>query len=158
MPDKYSMTVYPSVWPLPYGISIRTDYAEQHNYAIPRSQTQCWPVKLDDFQQVLITAVHNGITQNQQNTIKAWLSVDPNGPNVMPAVYGTSLDIHLGLIGNSWCFHIVDLEPSQIAVAAVSYIINPTTQYYFNLRNLENKDNSYYLKFTFMRDGSTIEL
>ncbi len=152
------MTLYPSVWPLPYGISIRTDYAEEHNYAIPRSQTQCWPVKLNEFQQVLISAVHNGLTKNQQKTLRGWLSKDPNGPNVLPAAYGVSLDIHLGLIGNTWCFHIVDLEQQNKLTADVSYIIDPAQQYYFNIQNLENKDNSYYLKFTFWKDGSTIEL
>lgn len=152
------MTVYPSVWPLPYGVSIRTDYSEQHNYSIPRSQTQCWPVKLNDFQQVLISAVHNNYTKNQQKTVRAWLSVDPNGSNILPAAYGARLDIHLGLIGNSWCFHIVDLDKSQVLPADVTYVIDPNKQYYFNLQNLENKDNSYYLKFTFSKDGSTIEL
>jgi hypothetical protein len=152
------MTVYPSVWPLPYGISIRSDYSEEHNYAIPRSQTQCWPVKLNDFQQVQIMAVHNTYVQNQQKTIRAWLSVDPNGRNILPSIYGASLNIHLGLIGNSWCFHTVDIEQSQILPADVKYIIDPNQQYYFNLQNVENKDNSYYLKFTFAKDGSTIEL
>jgi hypothetical protein len=158
MPDKYSMTLYPSVWPLPYGISIRTDYEEQHNYAIPRSQTQCWPVKLDDFQQVLITAVHNTYVQNQQNTLRAWLSIDPNGSNVLPAAYGVNLNIHLGLIGNSWCFHIVNIDNAHVLPANVTYIIEQTKQYYFNVQNVENKDNSYYLKFTFAKDGATIDL
>lgn len=152
------MTLYPSVWPLPYGISIRTDYSEEHNYAIPRSQTQCWPVKLNDFQQVLISAVHNNYYQNQQKTIRSWLSVDPNGSNVMPAIYGASLDIHLGLIGNTWCFHTVGLDASLLLPADVTYVIDPNRQYYFNMQNVENKDNSYYLKFTFWKDGSTIEL
>lgn len=152
------MTVYPSVWPLPYGVSIRTDYSEEHNYAIPRSQTQCWPVKLNEFQQVQIMAVHNTYTQNQQKTIRAWLSVDPNGRNILPAPYGANLNIHLGLIGNSWCFHVINMDQLQVLPADVTYTIDPDRQYYFNLQNVENKDNSYYLKFTFAKYGSTIEL
>lgn len=156
--DKYLMKTYPSVWPLPFGVTIQDEYQPEHNYALPRSQTHCWTVNLVDFQQVKIVAVHNGIIGNQQNTIKAWLSIDPNGSSILPVVYGTLCNIHLGLIGNSWCYYTPGLDPSLVAEAEVQYVIDPTLTYYFNLQNLENKDNSYYLKFTFMKDGDTIEL
>jgi len=158
MGDKYLMTLYPSVWPLPFGVTIMEDRNPEHNYVVPPSQVQCWPVKLGDYQQVLITAVHNGMIGNQNNTIRAWLSVDPNGSNVIPPQFGTRLEIHLTTIGRSWCFYEVGLQPENMAKAEVSYIIDPKTIYYFNIQNLENKGNPYYLRFTFMRDGSTIEL
>ena len=134
------------------------DYNPEHNYAVLASQTQCWPVKLGDYQQVLITAVHNGMISNQNNTIRAWLSVDPNGSNVMPPQFGTKLNVHLTTIGHSWCFYELGLPIENIATADVSYIINPTVIYYFNIQNLENKQNPYYLRFTFMKDGSTLDL
>jgi hypothetical protein len=155
--NKYIMTLYPSVWPLPYGVSIREDLSPDHNYAIPRSQTQCWAVKLGDWQQVQIAAVHNGFIGNQPWTIRAWLSADPNGSNILPVALGARRAVNLSGIGNKWCFYAYRLDTALLQEADINFNIDPNHIYYFNLQNLENKDNAYYLRFTYKSHDVTLE-
>lgn len=152
------MTLYPTVWPLPYGVTIRTDYSPEHNYSIPQSQTQCWPIKLDKWNNVLINCVHNSFTSNQAYSIKAWLGADPNGSNVVPPVTGLPTNIHLNGIGNSWCFYVAGTPTDTLPRADIRYIIDPDWIYYFMFQNCENKNNAYYARFTFSGYGSTMEL
>ena len=149
------MTFAPSVWPLPYGVSIRTDYSSDHNYALPRSQTQCWPVQLKNALQVTIVAMQNGWMNHQAWTMRGWLSIDPNGDNILPAVYGINRNVHLSFSGNSWNFYSLGSIPEK---ANVSYLIDPTQIYYFNIQNVSNEDESYYCRFTFVGKGTNIIL
>lgn len=150
--------LYPNVWPLPYGVTIPTVRNPEHNYSIPRSQTQCWQVKLDLYDQVYITAVWNGLVSNQTGTIRCWMSSYPNGPDVLPVSYGNKLNAHLSTMGRSWCFYKQGIDVASLQPADIAYPIYADKIYYFNVQNLENKDNSYYLRFTFIGDGSKIEL
>lgn len=154
--DKYLMTTYPSVWPLPYGVSIRTDYSADHNYAIPRSQTQCWPVTLGDYQQVVINAMHNGWLGHQAWVLRGWLSADPAGNNILPAAYGANQNVHLNYQGNSWNFHIANLAKDSTQPAAIEYLIDPNAIYYFNVQNTSNIDDGYYLRFTYYGNDTTL--
>jgi len=150
------MTLAPSVWPLPYGVTIRTDYSPDHNYAIPRSQTQCWPVQLNEYQQVNIAAIHNGWIGHQAWTLRAWLSPDPSGGNVLPSAYGVRQNVHLTYAGNTWDFYAVGLPPNLIQNANTAYVINPAQIYYFNIQNISNTDDGYYCRFTFTGAGTTL--
>jgi len=148
------MTVFPSVWPLPYGVSIRNDFSPDHNYSIPRSQTQCWAVTLGQNTQVVINSLHNGWVGNQAWTLRAWLSIDPAGNNVLPVQYGTRRNIHLNYKGNSWNFHIANLHQDQILSADTTYIIQNDITYYFCIQNTSNEDDGYFLKFTYYGLGT----
>jgi hypothetical protein len=152
------MTLYPTVWPLPYGTTIKTDYSPEHNYELPRSQTQCWEIKLDTWEQVHITSVHNGFLGNQSHTIRAWLSEDPSGTNVIPPLTTITGNVKLGGIGNTWTFYRRGLDKNLITPADCVFAIDPGVLYYFNFQNLENKDNSYFVRFTFSNGIIILEL
>lgn len=151
------MTLYPSVWPLPYGITIPKERSPEYTYSIPRSQTQCWEVIMADWQQVRITAVHNSIIGNQNLTIRAWMSIDPNGPSIIQPISVIPSTVNLTVIGTSWTFYKTDINPEIIEKSDIVYPIDNGPIHYFNIQNCENKDNSYYLRFTFMRDGTTLD-
>jgi len=148
------MNTFPSVWPLPYGINIRKDYSEEHNYFIARSQTDCWPLQLNDYDQVRVSSVFNGWEGTLPNTIKAWLGYDPNGGNIIPPLSTYPSQVHLGKIGNTWLFYKNKPNYNKCEKANIEWMIDPSHLYYFNLQNLENKDNAYYLKFEFMKNNS----
>lgn len=152
------MTLYPSVWPLPYGITIPSEYSPEHNYAIPRSQTQCWKVVLGDWDQVQMAAVHNSSIGNQTSTIRAWMGADPNGASIIPPLSTVPTNVHLTVLGYTWVFYKAGMDLSQLEPSNVKYVIDPAHIYYFNVQNCENKDNSYYLRFTFKRGDATLEL
>ena len=152
------MTLAPSVWPLPFGVSIRTDYSPDHNYSLPRSQTQCWPVQLNSYQQVIIAAIHNGWISSQAWTLRGWLSIDPGGSNILSSVYGICQNVHLTFSGNTWNFHTVEVKSNTLEKADISFIIDPNQIYYFNIQNTSNSDESYYSRFTFIGKDTRIVL
>ena len=139
---------------VPPGVNIRTDYSPTNNYAIPQSQTDCWPTRLAPlWQQVVITALQNTYWSQQQGTMRAWLSINPNGINVLPALF-ENRSVRLGALGNSWCFYSDQLQASQAKEAQIQFPVNPTQlgdgdipAYWFNIQNLDNKENAYYLQW-----------
>lgn len=152
------MTLYPTVWPLPFGVTIPETHSPDHYYSIPKSQTQCWPVKLGEFKQVYIVGMHSGIEGNQYNTIIGWMSIDPNGTSIIPPLSVIPYTVHFGTIGNSWCFHVDGHTPVLEKPADITWLVDPDQIYYFNVKNLENKNNSYYLRFTYGQGDATVEL
>lgn len=145
----------------PFGVNIRTDYSPTHNYAIPLMQTDCWPVRLKpSWQQVVISAVQNNAWNQQQGSLLAWLSVNPNGINVIPPqIRGGT--VHLQLMGVTWCFYDETLDQSLVRKAALQMPINVNAlgdgdipAYWFNVQNLDGKENAYYLQFHYYGLGA----
>lgn len=157
--DKYLMA---NVTPVtPFGVNIRTDYSPTNSYAIPLMQTDCWPVRLKpSWQQVVISAVQNNAWNQQQGSLLAWLSVNPNGINVVPPQMGVN-SIHLQLMGATWCFYDENLPLALVKPAAIAMPINVDAvgdgdipAYWFNVKNLDGKENAYYLQFTYYGLGT----
>ena len=144
-------TILPTTQP---GVNIRQDYSPTHNYTVAASQTDCWPMRLTpDWQQVVITANQNSFWSQQQATLLAWLSVNPNGINVMPPQMGV-VNVRLNGLGINWCFYAIGLSPNLIKPADLRMTIDPNQlgdgdipAYWFNLQNLDNTQNAYYLQF-----------
>ena len=126
---------YPSIWPLPYGVIIRNDHNKEYNYAIKGSQTQCWPIMLKEFDQVTLNALHNGWLGHQAWVLRAWMSVEPGGSNILPALFGTRRNVHLGYFGNSWTFHVPELPHCDQEHSDTNFWIYRDKQYYFNIQN-----------------------
>ena len=148
------------------GVNIRTDYSTTFNYAIPLMQTDCWPVQLtppniQPWQQVVINSQQNTFWSQQQGTLRAWLSLNPNGINVIPSVIRTRT-VHLQGIGSSWCFYADTLPLDQVNPAQIQFAVPPNPQgdggnmgYFFNIQNLDGQENAYYLRFEFSGHGGT---
>ena len=92
--------------------------------------------------------------------MRGWLSLSPNGQNVLPVSSFRTRDVHLGDFGNSWCFYDVYEPPLQIQPAQITFAIEPNVQgdggipgYWFNIQNLDGKENAYYLRFDYWGYG-----
>ena len=140
---------YPNVWPLPYGTIIRNDHNTEFNYSIERNQIQCWPIKLECWDQVTLNALHNGWLGHQAGTLTAWMSDQPGGQNILPALFGTRRNVHLGYVGNSWTFYRLGLPCEFIEKADTEFWIYPDRTYYFNVKNISNISDGYYLRFLY---------
>lgn len=154
MPNEY----VPNPGP---GINIRTDHSPTHNYAIQPMQTDCWPVRLlPDWDYVVIAAVQNSFWSQQQASLRAWLSITPNGMNVMP-MERRDRDVRLQGLGNTWCFHRFGLEPkvdSQIIWPIDPLAIGDAAVpgYWMNFQNLSGNPNSYYFQSTYHKSDATL--
>jgi hypothetical protein len=145
---------YPGVWPLPYNVILRNDYSPTFNYSIDRSQTQCWQIKLCDYDQVNISSMHNGWVGHQAWSLRGWLSTDPGGSNILPANFGTRRNVHLTYFGNSWTFYILNFN-GCILQADTKFWIYKDIPYYFNIQNCSNEKDGYFLKITYEKNGDT---
>lgn len=110
-----------------------------------------------DWQQVRITAMHNNYIGNQSLSIRAWMSKDPNGPSIIPPISVIPRTVNLTTIGTSWTFYKPSIDPASIKPSDIMYVIDNQDLHYFNIQNCENRDNGYYLRFTFMSDGTIFD-
>ena len=108
---------------------------------------------LPDWQQVVITANQNSFWSQQQGTMLAWLSIDPNGINVIPPGLAGNR-VNLNGLGNTWCYYDQQLPLQQVKQAQARMPINVNQlgsgdipAYWFNIQNIDNTQNAYYLQF-----------
>ena len=154
--NKYPVMVYYPLPLTPPGVNIRQDYSVTHQYTIPQSQTDCWPMRLlPDWQQVVISANQSTFWSQQQGTMLAWLSINPNGINVIPPGLA-GIRVNLNGLGNTWCFYNDQLALDQVKPAQASMPINVNQlgdgnipAYWFNVSNIDNKQNAYFLQFEY---------
>jgi hypothetical protein len=153
--DKYGMTQDIKPITLP-GINIRDDYSPTYNYALPLMQTDCWHIKLaPDWDQVIITAQQNSFWSQQHGTMRAWLSLTPNGTTVLPPEMRQG-GLRLQGVGTQWCFYRAGLEPRLEHQVAVQFPIDPFAEgdgnilgWWWNVQNLSGQENAYYFQSTY---------
>ncbi len=155
---KYRMnqSSYPA-WPPLYGITMVETQSENNNYTIPRSQTLVFPFKLGDYAAVQITAGQTNYYSNQNNTIQAWPSREINGISLIAEVNPSLARKNLSTPGYDWLLigsgvdrdrliSIPDLNGPNISVQ-----IDPDQIYHMCFKNLENRDNGLYVRFTYLQ-------
>ena len=144
-------------YPLPLtqpGVNIRQDYSPTNQYTIPASQTDCWPMRLaPDWQQCVVTGNQSLFWSQQQGTMLMWLSIDPNGINVIPPGLAGN-KINLNGLGNTVCYYADTLPRDQVKPAQASMPLNVNQlgtgdipAYWLNISNIDNTQNAYYLQF-----------
>ena len=111
----------------------------------------------DTTTQIVITCAHNryqGSIDSMFNiykssiepSLRAWPSQEPIGKSITGAVSSVDSGVNLGEFRAVFCFYDINLPTDRIAPAAITRWIDRGQQYYMNVQNRENKDNSLYLK------------
>jgi len=144
---------YKQPYKLPYGVYIVPCPSPDNHYKIYRGHTLCFPFTLDTYDQVLAAAQHTLYYNAQQGTIQMWASVEPNGLSISGTNSSQSY-ARLWAAGYTWNFY--DLAQPQLG--NISYTppidlaqgISRGVVYFLNVQNLENRDNNFYLKFTYV--------
>jgi len=106
-----------------------------------------------DWQQCVISANQSTFWSQQQGTMLMWLSIDPNGINIIPPGLAGNR-INLNGLGNTICYYADSLPQDQVKPAQAHMAINPTQlgtgdipAYWLNISNIDNTQNAYYLQF-----------
>ena len=144
-------------YPLPLtppGVNIRQDYSPTNQYTVAASQTDCWPMRLaPDWQQCVVTGNQSLFWSQQQGTMLMWLSIDPNGINVIPPGMAGN-KINLNGLGNTVCYYADDLAQDKVKPAQAQMPLNVNQlgtgdipAYWLNIQNIDNTQNAYYLQF-----------
>jgi hypothetical protein len=139
-----------TAYPLPYGVTIVREIAPNDYYTVPRSQTICWPWTLGSARSVKIAAQHVSFYNNQQNTVRMWCSLEPNGRSITIAPYAGLESIRLNGDGYVWNFYDVAHPENRIDDVNLNQWIDPAQTYFINAQNLENRDNHAYLKIIYL--------
>lgn len=146
-------------YPLPLtqpGVNIRQDYSPTNQYTVPPSQTDCWPMRLaPDWQQCVVTGNQSLYWSQQQGTLLMWLSINPNGINVIPPGLPGNR-INLNGLGCTVCYYADTLPRDQVKPAQASMPLNVNQlgdgdipAYWLNISNIDNTQNAYYLQFQY---------
>jgi hypothetical protein len=140
---KYSVP-----YQLPFGVTIIQKHTKDDYYEILASRVNCFGFTLENEHSIKIVGQHVTFYENQQNTIRVWPSIEPNGGNLNSIPYSNMQSIKIGGQGFIWNFYDISHPEYQLAGDVnLNVPISPNTPYYMNVQNLENKTNHFYLKF-----------
>lgn len=140
---------------LPQNTYIVSRLHPEHTYILPKSVTLCFPFELkDNFYQVVIDAADT--TQFEWTFIpgaKAWPSTEAANNSMITTPSSISI-IGLQPNGVIWNMYLAGMTtPPVHREASVNWQIQPLTTYWFNIRNLQNRESSFFLRFTYHGTG-----
>lgn len=118
----------------------------EHYYQIEGSQTLWHKLKFEPGTVTQITASHTSFFKNQNWSLRFWISNIPLGISVTREPYPANATVQPLKIPMR--FGIYDLAYGAAPIVPDMIWIQPGTpklDYYVNIRNLENKQNSFYM-------------
>lgn len=121
-------------------------FQPEHYYQIEGSQTLWHPLPLEPGTVTQISAAHTSFFKNQNWSLRLWISNQPLGVSVTREP--TPSRAHVQPLKTPVRFGLYDLAYGAAPVVPDMIWIHPATPeltYYVNIRNLENRPNSFYL-------------
>lgn len=151
------MSSYPyKSWPPLYDVTIVQELSPDDLYTIPRSQTLVFPFALRGYGAVQIDGGHSSFYDNQAGSIQGWASDAVVGRSLTISPQPNLARISLPAGGFHWQFRDINVDPralirpTDLAPADIDQWIYPDRTYYMCFKNLENKDNGLYVRFTYL--------
>lgn len=143
---------------LPQSTSIVTELNSTHTYVLPPSWTMCFPfiMKVNYYQVVIDMANTTPFESAIVPGMRAWPSAEPVGQSITSSPYSSQSSINIQPNGNTWNFWMIDLHNQPLIAAAINHQILGKTTYWMNIKNLQNKENFFFCRFTYHGSGRTI--
>lgn len=118
-------------------------------YEIEASETLWHPFQISPKGFVTFTSAHTKFYNNQNWTIRLWVSEKPSGISLT----GTPLSIQRFVsplkLPQKFGFYDVTNGVLKDNTLLFAYGLAPDTTYYINIDNVENRKNGFYLKIDF---------
>jgi hypothetical protein len=115
-------------------------------YQLARSSLVYLPFQVPFGEQVLFTCAHSNFFKNQNWSVRLWISDVINGPSItqlpqanLAYVSPLKLPVVFG------AYDVTFRMPPQARPAVWKAPVAPMLTYYLNIKNMENKDNGFYL-------------
>lgn len=119
-------------------------------YIIPQSTCFYTPIQIPANSWVKITLAHTNFDRNQTLTIRGWASATPQGISLTSIPDAFEGWIAPAKVGLSVGFYDV-LSPGKIDNTLLwSRGLKPNVTYYWNIRNMENRQNGFYMKIDYL--------
>ena len=115
-------------------------------YQIDQSATLVTPWTASPHQWVRITASHTGFTANQSWSIRLWSSQTPLGESITGNPLTNERWVTPTKMARNFGYYSVGATPPTGVELIWAAPVAPDQQYWLNIRNMENKKNSFYLK------------
>ena len=143
---------------LPQGASIITDLATNHTYTLPRSQVMCFPFRMrPGCNQVVIDAANTTPFESAWVPgIRCWASKEAAGNSMTASPLPSQGRVNVGPNGFKWNFWLLDMLAQPLEEADYNHWMNNNTVYWMNVQNLQNRENYFFLRFTYHGVGTTL--
>jgi len=115
-------------------------------YQIDQSATLVTPWTANPHQWVRITASHTGFTANQSWSIRLWSSETPMGESISGNPLPNQRWVSPTKMARAFGYYPVTGSAPALGELLWLCPVAPDQQCWLNIRNMENKKNSFYLK------------
>lgn len=143
---------------LPQNTFIVQQFSPTYDYNLPQSQTFCFAFKITaPVQQVIISAA---LTTQFENVfipgVVAWASTEPAGISITSTLQSQQ-NIHLPPTGVYWNFWDIALQNQlELPKSNINSWVYADSVYWFNVKNTQNRPNSFYCRFNFVGQGINV--
>ena len=143
---------------LPQNTFIVQQYSPTYEYNIPQSQTYCFAFKISaPVQQVTIAAA---LTTQFENVfipgVVTWASAEPAGISITSTLQSQQ-NIHLPPTGVYWNFWDIALQNQlELPKSNINSWVYADRVYWFNVKNTQNRPNSFYCRLNFVGPGVNV--
>ena len=143
-------TNYQVPFVLPYGTIIVSQPSQDDCYVITQGQVMCFGFTLGNAKAIKVIGQHVSFYHTQNYTIRMWAALEPNGRSITISPFSGNESVKLNAEGYIWNFYDINYPNYQICNANLNQWISNGQTYYFNVQNLENRENHFYLKFVYI--------
>jgi hypothetical protein len=143
---------------LPQDADVVTELTKNYTYIIARSRTLCFPWQLTQpYTQLVIDAANTTPWESAfVPGLTVWPSVEAVGPSMTASPYPTQAHINIQPNGTKWLFYIPPYPLYEVDEPNIVKQIKPNTRYWINIKNLQNKDSNFFIRFTYQGLGTTL--
>ena len=123
------------------------DLNNTNYYKITAGGALVYPILLEPNTWLKASAAHTNFNRNQTWSMRFWISMTPVGESISAIPYSSNRWI--SPLKNAQHFAIYDiLAPIGPSDPTLTWLVGvpPHTTYWINARNMENRDNGFFLK------------
>lgn len=143
---------------LPQGASIVSELEPKHYYTIGPSRILCFPFRMRRYynQLVIDAADTTPFESCFVPVVRCWASRDAAGQSISSMPNSNLTNVNIGPDGCKWNFFIPGITAEdELEESFIRIPIDASQTYWFMVQNLQNKQASFFLRFTFHGNGIT---
>ena len=116
-------------------------------YKITAGGALVYPISLDAGTWLKASVAHTNFNKNQTWTMRFWISETPIGESISGSPYSTNRWV--SPLRNAQYFAVYDITSPIVPIdPTLAWLVGlpPLARYWINVKNMENRENGFYLK------------
>ena len=143
---------------LPQDADVVTAFNKNHTYTIARSRTLCFSWQLiQPYTQLTIDAANTTPWESAfVPGLMVWPSTEAVGASMTASPYPTQAHVNIQPNGTKWLFYMTPKPLYDVDDINIAKQVNQNTNYWINIKNLQNRDSYFFIRFTYQGLGTTL--